>query len=193
MPDSEQAHTAGPKNVHELRRLLQRAELVYDRDSVETAIEKLAKRLADRLEGTAPLVLCVMQGGLMFTGKIMSMLPLDAEFDYIHATRYRDRTRGDALEWLAYPKKRLDNRTVLLLDDILDQGYTLSAIEQYCREQGAREVVSAVLLEKRHARARAGIHSEYVALEVDDRYVFGYGMDYKGQFRHLDSIYAISD
>ena len=193
MPDSEKVRTDGPKTTHELRRLLQQAELVYDRESVESAIEKLAKRLTDRLEGTAPLVLCVMQGGLMFTGKIMSMLPLDAEFDYIHATRYRDGTRGDALEWLAYPKKPLRSRTVLLLDDILDQGYTLEAIEQYCREQGASEVISAVLLEKRHARPRASIHSEYVALEVDDRYVFGCGMDYKGQFRHLDSVYAISD
>lgn len=193
MTDSYRMEKARSRQLEALRRVLERAELVYDTDRIEQAIEQLAKRLADRLEGTAPLVLCIMQGGLMFTGKLMSLLPLDAEFDYIHATRYRGRTRGYALEWLAYPKKPLEGRTVLLLDDILDEGYTLAAIEQYCRAQGAGEVITAVLLEKRHDRTKADIHCDYVGLEVDDRYVFGYGMDYKGNFRHLDKIYAISD
>lgn len=176
----------------ELQRVLQRAELVFDTAAIDTAINKLAQRLAGRLENTAPLVLCVMQGGLMFAGKIMPLLPLDAEFDYIHATRYHNQTSGDSLKWLAYPKNRLQDRTVLILDDILDEGYTLAAIEQYCREQGAKDVISAVLVQKKHERLKPDTHCDFVALEVDDRYVFGYGMDYKGQLRHLNKIYAIS-
>jgi hypoxanthine phosphoribosyltransferase len=132
-----------------------------------------------------------MQGGLMFTGKIMRYLPLDAEFDYIHATRYSEKTHGDALEWIAYPIKPLRDRTVLILDDILDEGHTLAGIQAYCKEQGAREVISAVLLQKKHERLDAEVECEYIALEVDDRYVFGYGMDYKGKLRHLDKIYAV--
>lgn len=171
--------------------MLQQAELVYDTVTIDSAINRLAQRLTERLDDPAPLVLCVMQGGLMFTGKIMSFLPLAAEFDYIHATRYGDSTTGEALQWLAYPKKKLANRTVLILDDILDEGHTLAAIETYCREQGAKKVISAVLLQKKHARLKTGMHCDFVALEVDDRYVFGYGMDYKGKLRHLNNIYAI--
>jgi hypoxanthine phosphoribosyltransferase len=180
-------------NMQQLKQVLQQAELVFDTASIDTAIDRLAQRLTERLEDAAPLVLCVMQGGLMFTGKIMPLLPLDAEFDYIHATRYGNTTTGDdALEWQAYPKKKLENRTVLILDDILDEGYTLAAIEEYCRQQGAKDVISAVLLQKMHDRLKPAMRCEYVALEVDDRYVFGYGMDYKGKLRHLNSIYAIS-
>lgn len=179
------------ENTLEPQQVLQRAELVFDTADIDSAIDKLAQRLTERLGDTAPLVLCVMQGGLMFTGKIMSLLPLDAEFDYIHATRYGNNTTGDAIEWLAYPKKPLLNRTVLILDDILDEGYTLAAIEQYCRDQGAEEVISAVLLQKKHDRVKPGMHCDFVALDVDDRYVFGYGMDYKGKLRHLNKIYAL--
>jgi hypoxanthine phosphoribosyltransferase len=192
MADSTPAEDHAYSAVQELQQVLQRAELVFDTATVENAIDGLAQRLCERLGEAAPLVLCVMQGGLMFTARMMSRLPLDTEFDYIHATRYRDSTRGDALEWLAYPRKELKNRTVLILDDILDEGHTLAAIEQYCREQGAHEVISAVLLQKKHERLGADTSCEYVALEVDDRYVFGWGMDYKGKLRHLDKIYALS-
>lgn len=171
--------------------MLQQAELVYDTAAIDSAINRLAQRLTERLDDPAPLVLCVMQGGLMFTAKIMSLLPLAAEFDYIHATRYGESTTGEALQWLAYPKNKLENRTVLILDDILDEGHTLNAIEAYCRDQGAKEVISAVLLQKKHERLKPVMRCEFVALEVDARYVFGYGMDYRGKLRHLNSIYAV--
>jgi hypoxanthine phosphoribosyltransferase len=179
-------------NLQALQHVLQQAEIVFDTADIDRAIDHLAQRLTERLGDVSPLVLCVMQGGLMFTGRIMSQLPLTTEFDYIHATRYGDNTTGNELKWIAYPKKRLQDRVVLILDDILDEGYTLAAIEQYCREQGAREVISAVLLQKKHNRLKPGMRCDYVALEVDDRYVFGYGMDYKGKLRHLDKIYAIT-
>jgi len=191
MPDSIQEKNRSQSETQSLERVLQQAELVFDTETIEEAIERLAERLRERLGAETPLVLCVMQGGLMFTARLMPQLPLGAEFDYIHASRYRDSTRGQTLEWLAYPKKQLENRTVVILDDILDEGHTLAAIERYCREQGASDVISAVLLQKKHERLARGVSCEYVALEVDDRYVFGYGMDYKGKLRHLDKIYAI--
>lgn len=192
MLDSEQTNAEASAGARELERVLRQAELVFDTETIEKAIGQLAQRLGERLQGADPLVLCVMQGGLMFTAALMPHLPLGAEFDYIHATRYRDSTRGHELEWMAYPKKQLENRSVLILDDILDEGHTLAAIERYCRDQGASDVVSAVLLQKKHERLAKGVACEFVALEVEDRYVFGYGMDYKGKLRHLDKIYAIS-
>lgn len=184
-------HTSSADIVFKPQQVLQRAELVYDRETIDLAIKALAERLTERLRDSSPVVLCVMQGGLMFTAQIMLHLPLDSEFDYIHASRYGDATSGDEIRWLAYPRLKLADRSVLILDDILDEGYTLAAIEQYCREQGARDVVSAVLLQKKHDRLMSGMHCNFVALEVDDRYVFGFGMDYKGKLRHLDCIYAL--
>ena len=184
-------HTSSADIDFKPQQVLQRAELLYDNEVIHSAIEALAKRLTERLRDSSPVVLCVMQGGLMFTAQIMLHLPLDAELDYIHASRYGDATSGDEIKWMAYPRINLADRCVLILDDILDEGYTLAAIEQYCREQGARDVISAVLLQKKHDRLMPGMHCDFVALQVDDRYVFGYGMDYKGKLRHLDCIYAL--
>ena len=179
------------KNTIDVHEVLQNARLVFDTPVIEHEIEKLAQSITERLTGTKVLVLCVMQGGLMFTGKLMPHLPLDAEFDYIHATRYSEKTRGETLEWITYPKKPLKDRTILILDDILDEGHTLAGIQAYCEEQGAKEVISAVLLQKKHERLHETVECDYIALEVDDHYVFGYGMDYKGKLRHLDKIYAV--
>lgn len=169
------------------------AELIYDAQQISTALAVLCEKLDESLKDSFPLALCVMQGGLIFSGHVMTRLNCKLELDYIHATRYRNQTSGDVLEWLVYPGNSLQDRTVLILDDILDEGVTLGAIKDYCLEQGARRVVSAVLVHKKHSRCVEGVAADFVALEVEDRYVFGFGMDYKGQLRHLNSIYALPE
>jgi hypoxanthine phosphoribosyltransferase len=177
----------------DVQQILSRAELIYDAEKISRALDDIASNLNKRLENKNPLVLCVMQGGVVFTGQLITRLTGNIEMDYIHATRYRNQTLGDKLDWLVYPRTSLKGRTVLILDDILDEGITLDAIVEYCGNQGAREVITAVLLRKKHDRCKAGVCSDYVALEVEDRYVFGFGIDYKGQLRHMNAIYAIGE
>ena len=85
-----------------------------------------------------------------------------------------------------------DRGTVLVVDDILDEGLTLAAILAYCHEQGASAVYSAVLVEKLHKRRASGLAADFVGVQVEDRYVFGYGMDYHGYWRNVKGIYAVS-
>jgi len=116
-------------------------------------------------------------------------LPL--EIDYIHATRYRGATSGRDLHWMKYPSADLSERTVLVIDDILDEGLTLQAIVKYCQEAGANEVLTAVLVEKQ-LDSRPGLQqADFTGLIVPNRYVFGYGMDYQGQLRYVPGIYAV--
>ena len=82
---------------------------------------------------------------------------------------------------------------MLIVDDILDEGHTLADVLAYCRDAGATQVYSAVLVEKQHARRAHTVTADFVGLSVQDRYVFGFGMDYKGHFRNLDGIYAVKD
>ena len=177
----------------EQMKLPDHCRLVFSNGQILEAIDMLAERLDERLSGTAPLALCVMQGGLIFAGHIITRLNCMLEIDYVHATRYNNDTRGSELKWLAYPASSLEGRVVLILDDILDEGHTLQAIIDFCRQQGASDVVSAVLLNKNHDRGVVHKLTDYVALDVDDHYVFGFGMDYNGQYRQLDSIYALTD
>jgi len=180
-------------SIEELNAVLSKSKIIYSSEQVVQAIDAMASQLNDRLENTQPLVLCVMNGALIFTGYLLTRLNCFPEVDYIHATRYGNETSGSTLDWRAYPSNELKNRTVLILDDILDEGITLKAIVDYCNEQGAKEVVTAVLVQKKHDRCVDGVESNYVGLEVEDKYVFGFGMDYQSQLRHLDGIYALSE
>lgn len=182
-----------PKTDEDLNAILSRSDLIYSAEQVGEAIDSIADQLNERLKDAQPLLLCVMNGGLVFSGHLLTRLNCFPQIDYIHATRYRNQTSGSALEWRAYPQHDLKGRSVVILDDILDEGITLKEIIDYCREQGAKEVLSAVLVKKKHERCADGVESDYVGLEVEDKYVFGFGMDYKSQLRHLDGIYALSE
>ncbi len=96
------------------------------------------------------------------------------------------------MDWRVMPVTDMRGRTVLLLDDILDEGVTLDALARYCREQGAAEVLLGVLVEKLHLRkVRPGMRADFSGLDVGDRFLFGYGMDYKGYWRNAPGIYAV--
>jgi hypoxanthine phosphoribosyltransferase len=113
------------------------------------------------------------------------------QIDYLHATRYQDNTQGSELEWHRLPALSLHEREVLILDDILDEGATLAAVVAHCRAQGAARVLTAVLVDKRHERKVPGIHADFVGLRAVDRYLYGYGMDYRGYLRNAAGIYAV--
>ncbi len=176
----------------EVRRVLESAELLYDRAEVEAALDRMATAIEQRLAGREPVVLCVMNGGLVPTGRILPRLGMPLRLDYIHATRYRGGTAGGTLEWLREPRLELAGQTVLVVDDILDQGLTLKAIVEACRGRGAREVFTAVLVEKVLAQRPGLAQADFTALTVPDRYVFGYGMDYHEYLRNAPGIYAVA-
>lgn len=166
------------------------ADQLYTAQEVEQALARMAQEITGKLRDSNPLVLCVMLGGMIPAGRLLGRLEFPLELDYIHATRYRGNTSGGALHWIARPSVPLAGRVVLVIDDILDEGITLAAIVDECRAQGAREVYTAVLVDKRHER-KEGMTASFTGLEVDDRYVFGCGMDYKGYLRNLPGIYAV--
>lgn len=168
------------------------ADTLFERPAIEAAISAMAELIDDDLDGLAqPLFLTVMQGGLFFAAQLGLCMRTDCEFDYLHATRYHG-TLGGGLKWLRHPGAEIGGRDVLLVDDILDEGHTLLAIQEYCREQGAASVRIAVLAEKRHGRCAPGIRADYIGLEVPDRYVFGYGMDWNGCGRNIPAILAMA-
>lgn len=175
----------------EMGRVLAEADLLYGEVAVEAALDRMAESLTARLRDSNPLVLAVMLGGLVPTGKLLSRMDFPLQLDYLHATRYRGDTRGRDLRWVARPVHALEDRVVLVVDDILDEGVTLTEILRYCEASGAREVYSAVLVHKRHTRKSGIERADFTGLSVEDRYVFGYGMDYKGYLRNARGIYAV--
>jgi hypoxanthine phosphoribosyltransferase len=178
----------------DLAHALANSECLYDEARIDEAIEAIAANIrADFEGGERPVYLTVMHGGLLFAARLALKLGIDLEFDYLHATRYRGALTGSGLAWLHRPATALQGRRVLIADDILDEGHTLKAVRHWCEDQGAAEVRIAVLCEKMHDRRVEGIEADYVALEVPDRYVYGYGMDFHEQGRNLPGIHALVD
>jgi hypoxanthine phosphoribosyltransferase len=176
--------------LEEVRKVRAEADCLYGAAEVDAALDRLAAAISARHRDNNPLILCVMNGGLITTGCLLLRLDFPLEHDYLHATRYRGGTRGGELDWKAEPGISLRDRHVIVVDDILDEGYTLAAIVDHCRAQGAASVESVVLVEKLHER-KHGIQADYVGLQTEDRYLFGYGMDYKGYWRNAAGIFAV--
>ncbi len=168
------------------------ADCLHTAEAVDQAFVDLARAITPVLADRCPVVLCVMQGGLVTAGRLLPLLDFPLEQDYLQASRYGHSLSGGGLRWMARPSIPLTGRTVLLLDDIHDEGQTLAAIVDDCRRAGAETVMTAVLVNKRHERKR-GTSADFHALEVPDRYVFGCGMDYHGFLRNLPGIYALNE
>ncbi len=179
--------------LEHVQQVYREADCLFDREAVEAAIEKMAAAVSAEYEDKNPLVLIVMSGALIPAGLLLSHLDFPLQLDYFHATRYRGDTCGDTeLEWRVTPRFPIEGRHVLIIDDILDEGMTLKEIVHACENAGAASVKSAVLVQKLHER-NCGIEADYVGLEVEDRYVFGFGMDYKEYLRNAPGIYAVKD
>lgn len=169
------------------------ADLIHDEATLKAAIARLGDEIDVALEGRPAVFMTVMQGALPFAGQLATAIRAPLVFDYVHATRYRGATSGGELDWRKKPATALAGTTVLLVDDILDEGHTLKAIREFCVAEGADRVLIAVLCEKRHDRCVPGLAADFVGVEVPDRYVFGYGMDFNEQGRNLPAIYAARD
>ncbi len=177
--------TENIKNVENNSRQL------FSKTDVEKALDEMADQINEQLSDTNPIILCTVIGGIIPTGLLLPRLNFPLQLDYIHATRYRGETKGGHLHWIKQPEMELADRTVLIVDDILDQGHTLEAIIDYCEAEGAKQILTAVLIEK-NLPERPGLQkADFTGLIADNEYLVGYGMDYKGYLRNLDTISAI--
>ena len=169
------------------------ATCIYTRQEVEQSLDKMATDISYALSHTNPVLLCVVLGGIVPLGNLLPRLDFPLEIDYVHVGRYGHGSTGGGLNWLVEPKISLKDRTVLIVDDILDGGITLSELTAFCEKQGARAVHSAVLVDKKASRDPSGLEkADFCALTTEDRFLFGFGMDYKGYLRNAPGIYMVA-
>lgn len=169
-----------------------RSEEVVSAEAVQAALDRMAAEITARLSGTHLLVVTVMNGGQVFAGQLLPRLPFALDCSYLHVRRYGRDTSGGELVWIAGPHEPVTGRTVLLLDDILDEGRTLATIRERLLEQGAREVLLAAFALKERATP-AAVAADFTGVRVPDRFVFGFGMDVGGSWRNLPSIRALAE
>lgn len=173
-------------------KVLDAAEQLYSAQAVSDAVARIAREISGSLSKSFPLVLSVMRGSVIFAGQLLPQLRFPLEFDYLDVTRYGAATTGGEIEWKVTPGTSVAGRTVLVLDDILDEGTTLAAVRDRLLAAGAREVRCAVFADKDIGRAKP-VSADFVGLTLPNRYVFGFGMDVHGAWRNLPEIYALKE
>lgn len=169
------------------------AERLWSAAQLSEVYARMAAEIHRDTKDADLLVLTVMSGGLFLTAELLKRMRQPLQMDYVLMSRYRGGTKGGTLSSLYFPEAAVRGRDVLLVDDILDVGITMQAAQKACHAAGARSTRAAVLAVKAHDRRVDGVAVDYVGVSVDDRYVFGCGMDYKGYWRNLDEIYALGE
>jgi hypoxanthine phosphoribosyltransferase len=178
------------------RALLANAEEIVSADKVQAAVRNVADVLNQRFDNDAtgefPLVLGVMGGAVVFTGHLLPQLTFPLEFDYIHVTRYGDLDRGGEVVWKVIPRQDVKGRTIIIVDDILDEGETLAHVKQRLLDMGAAEVILAVFADKELGKVKP-VQADIVGLTVPNQFVVGFGMDAHGYWRNLPGLWVIRD
>lgn len=172
--------------------VLAQADCLLTADEVAAAVDRVAAAVNAALVGQEerPLALVLMRGGLIFAGQLLPLLELPVDLDYVDATRYGDATRGGELQWRMPVPDAVAGRTVLIVDDVLDEGKTLAAVRAEVLAKGAGRVLIVVFAEKQLGRAKP-VSADFIGVTLPDRYLFGYGMDVQGLWRNLPAIYAL--
>jgi hypoxanthine phosphoribosyltransferase len=165
---------------------------IVSREEIDRALDRMARDIAGDLADSLPLAIAIMNGGLVFAGQLLTRLDFPLHCDYIHVRRYGRATHGGELEWIAGPHVDVRGRTVLLLDDILDEGRTLAVVRDALLARGAAGIRIAAFSRKDRGEPPA-IEADYVGVSVPNRFVFGFGMDVDGGFRNLPAVYALPE
>ena len=185
-------NAARDSTLEEATRIRETARQLVSPAQVRAALDRMAAAAGEVLAKENPLVLAVMNGGAFTAVELCQRLDFPHELDFVHVTRYDGDLVGGELSWRAWPDRDLSGRTILVVDDIVDYGETLDAICERLRRAGAGRVYVAVLVVKRLNQPRVRLDADFAGLEVEDVYVFGCGMDYKGYWRGLQGVYAVA-
>ena len=179
--------------IKETDSILLNSTLLANMSEVTAASDKMAKTISQELKFSFPIIVAVMNGGLLPLGLILTKLDFPLETDYIHPTRYNDSTAGGELQWIRKPPESFSGRTILLVDDVLDKGTTLQQTIEECEKIGTKKIYTAVLVSK-DVKDRKGLKkTNFSGLTMPDQYLFGCGMDYKRRLRNAPGIFAVSE
>jgi hypoxanthine phosphoribosyltransferase len=158
---------------------------------VSAVLDRLAAEVTAVLESACPVLVAVMRGGVFTATELARRLNFPHEFDYVHLSRYGETLTGGEVEWIVRPRPSLRGRDVLIVDDILDHGDTLAALQAEFAQLGVARLYTTLLVVKDLDQPRTRPAADFVGMRIEDRYVFGCGMDYKGFWRGLPALYAV--
>lgn len=167
-------------------------ELFLTQEVIENAIDKVAERLNNDMAGKDPLFVCVLNGSFIYAAELMKRVTIPCEVSFVKVSSYKGVTSTGKLKEIYGLEEDIKDRTVVIIEDIVDTGHTMALMLEQLSCDDPKEIFVSTLLLKPDA-LKQPVQLDYVALEIPNDFIVGYGLDYDGYGRNLSNIYKIKN
>lgn len=169
--------------------------ILISEEEIQTIVKDISSRITNDYKGrkTKLLLLCILKGSVVFMGDLMRNIDLPLEIDFMKVSSYGSGSRSSGVVNIALDinRKDLENIDIIVVEDIIDSGRTLSYLSDYLKLKGANSVKTATMLDK-PSRREVDFTPDYVGKEIPDEFVVGYGLDYNEAYRELPYVGVLS-
>ncbi len=163
-------------------------KILISEEEIEKMVTSIAKKISKDYEDKKLLLLCILKGSVVFMGDLMKHISIPVQIDFMKVSSYGSGTTSGVLKVsLDLKRTDLDTTDILIIEDIIDSGKTLSSLTKYLLERGAKSVRSCTLLDK-PSRREVDFVPDYTGREIPDEFVVGYGLDYDEDYRALPFV-----
>ena len=167
-------------------------EILYTKEQLAEAVKKLGQQITKDYEGKKPVMICILKGASVFFVDLIREVDLPLEIDFMAVSSYGASTQSSGeVKMIKDLDRSINGRDVIVVEDIVDSGMTLSFLKRTLLGRGANSLRIATLLDK-PARRRVELEVDYSCFEIPDAFVVGYGLDYNETYRNLPDIGVLS-
>jgi len=161
-------------------------------EEINTSIKVIAEKINEDYEGKTPLFLGVLNGCFLFAADLLREITLDCEVSFVKVASYKGMKSTGEVNQLIGLDRSLEGRDVIIVEDIVDTGNTIENIVELLTKAGCNSIKIATFLLKPEAYKKS-IKVDYVAMEIANKFVVGYGLDYDGFGRNVKELYVLKD
>ncbi len=167
----------------------EKVDVLISEKEIDNRIFEIADRINKDYEGEELTLICVLKGGVMFMCDLAKRLNLNVRLDFMSVSSYGSQTKSSGVVKIIKDlDDSIDGKNVLVVEDIIDSGNTLSYLMDILKKRGPKSIRLCTLLDKPSRREKKDVFVDYVCFEIEDKFVVGYGLDYDQRYRNLPYI-----
>lgn len=162
--------------------------ILYSQDDINQRLNQLANTITEKYRDQFPVIVSVMTGAMVFATDMIKRMNFKLNVDYVDVSSYENSDQSTGQVKLVQDLSHsIKGRPVIIMEDIIDTGYTLQYLTNLLADRGAKSIEICALLDK-PARRQVNVEADYVGFTVPDEFIVGYGLDYDGLYRNLPFV-----